>query len=166
MIHVPQEGEQFQAETPKKKPHRRFYTDRERADALAALEANGGNVWATAKNLGIPHATLNQWSGGSATRAAVAVIQRPEVAQVNQESKRDLLKALEHARWLYLDRLTDPDAVAKTSGYYAAVTTKILTEQHQLLSGGATSRAELSLASFLGSVTTEALPAGGEKTNP
>lgn len=166
MIHVPQE----QAEFPKKTPPRIRYTERERADALTALYANGGNVTGTARQLGIPRATLDLWAGGTGQRTAALPVEvreeRLAPLAVREASKRDYLKELEGARWLYLDRLKQPDAVEKTSGYYAAVTTKILTEQHQLLSGGATSRTELSLASFLGSVV-EALPAGGgEKSNP
>lgn len=37
------------------------YTDQQVAGALAALELNGGNVKATAGQLGMPHATLRLW---------------------------------------------------------------------------------------------------------
>jgi len=41
--------------------HRRRYSDRDRATALTALEANGGNVKRTARHLGIPRNTLQRW---------------------------------------------------------------------------------------------------------
>lgn len=40
------------------------WSDDEKANALAALAANGGNVAATAKQLGIPRITLTHWANG------------------------------------------------------------------------------------------------------
>lgn len=39
----------------------RQYTDQEKADALAAVAANGGNVAGTAREIGIPMRTLKNW---------------------------------------------------------------------------------------------------------
>lgn len=145
-----------------KKHARRWYSEKEKADALAAVDANGGSIWVTAKKLSIPYVTLKLWVAAGTTGNGD---QRPKLpvttTEVLTESKRDLLQALDRSRWLYLDRLSEPKAVEQTSGYYAAITFKTLNEAHQLLSGNATSRTELSLASFLES-GSYALPSGDD----
>lgn len=40
---------------------RRHYSDNERAEALAILAANGGNLSATSRTTGVPRATLQLW---------------------------------------------------------------------------------------------------------
>lgn len=42
---------------------KKSYTDAERAEALAVLQANGGNMLRTSKATGIPRTTLIAWSG-------------------------------------------------------------------------------------------------------
>ncbi len=67
------------------KPKRR-YSDQDRANALAALAANGANVERTARQLGLPAATLRAWSTGS---------RHPEAVQAAEGRKRDLADQLE-----------------------------------------------------------------------
>ena len=67
---------------------------------------------------------------------------------------------------MYLDRLMEPDAVSKTSGYYAAITLKVLNEAHQLLTGGPTARIEGNLADFLKSTGAVSKPAELPKQLP
>src|SRR5262245_50044886 len=43
----------------------RRYTDIERARALAAVAANGGDIPLTARQLGLPENTLRQWNDGT-----------------------------------------------------------------------------------------------------
>ena len=43
---------------------RRHYSDEDRAAALAALRANGGNVRRTAGQVGVPASTLAGWAAG------------------------------------------------------------------------------------------------------
>jgi len=123
---------------------RRHYSDKDRADALAVLEANGGNVSGAAKTIGVPEATLRLWAADN---------QRAAPADVREESKKDLLLLLDQGRFAYAKRLLEPQAIATTSGYYAAMTLKALNEAHQLLSGGPTARIEGNLADFLRSHT-------------
>lgn len=47
---------------PATKRPKRKYTEAFKAKALAALDANGGNVWRTAKEVGIPTTTLERWA--------------------------------------------------------------------------------------------------------
>jgi hypothetical protein len=69
---------------PRPKPRR--YSDDDRAKALAALAANGGNVNLTARELEIPEATLRSWHNGTS---------HPEASQDFAAQKSELA-----ARWL------------------------------------------------------------------
>jgi transposase-like protein len=120
---------------PKSSP--RHYTEQQKADALATYDSTL-NVNGTAKKHGLPENTFRRWLK---KRDIMVPIEKQEAA------KRDLLGELDKARWLYLDRLTEDQAVKTTSGYYAAITFKTLNEAHQLLSGGPTAR--FSLADYL-----------------
>ena len=77
----------------------RRYRDDEKAAALAALAANGGNVLRTAKLLGIPTQTITNWSKdaeiiklGELKKADLAVVLEATVRAmlgiVNDKSKR------------------------------------------------------------------------------
>jgi hypothetical protein len=61
---------------------RRKYSDQERAEALAALAANGGNVYRTSRQLGIPRKNLERWAAGEAVH--------PDVAEMAHEKKATL----------------------------------------------------------------------------
>jgi len=54
---------------------RHRYSDEERADALLALEANGGNLSRTARQMGIPRATLRLWAQGNVVPAVTDICQ-------------------------------------------------------------------------------------------
>jgi hypothetical protein len=58
---------------------RRHYSDEDRAEALAVLDANAGNLKRTARDLGIPRATLQEWAGGRVS-AAVPELRHQERA--------------------------------------------------------------------------------------
>src|SRR5438876_453768 len=57
-------GEPDAARRPRRRTKRNAYTGDDMVFALRALEANGGNVTRTARELGIPIATLHQWARG------------------------------------------------------------------------------------------------------
>jgi transposase-like protein len=65
---------------------RRRYSDDDRATALAALAANGGNLRRTARDLGIPRGTLEAWAKGTA---------HPEAAENSAPKKEALAEILE-----------------------------------------------------------------------
>ena len=73
------------------------YTDQQVAEALAALELNGGAIRPTARELGIPPATLVNWRDG--VRAAVPVNPNAEkqphdFAQVWADTETEILALL------------------------------------------------------------------------
>jgi len=71
-------------DTPRRK-HRR-YSDADQAEALAALDANGGNVVATARATGIPRTTIQAWKDGSI---------HPPPAELRQQKKLALADSLD-----------------------------------------------------------------------
>ena len=76
---------------------KRQYTDNDKAAALAALDANKGNLSKTAKQLGIPRQTIQEWAAGRNHNRSV-----PDLRQVK---KRDLAEKLEEAADALLDNI-------------------------------------------------------------
>ncbi len=64
----------------------RSYSENEKAAALAALAANAGNVSHTARQIGIPAKTIENWSRGQV---------HADVARTGEEKKIDLADKLE-----------------------------------------------------------------------
>ena len=77
---------------------RRSYSDAERAEALAALDANGGDVSKTARQLGIPRVTLLGWASGRV---------HPSVSELRQSKKEGLADRLEAVAHQLLDLFPD-----------------------------------------------------------
>lgn len=103
---------------------RRRYSDDDRAAALAALAANGGNVARTAARLGIPVKTLANWARGD---------RHPEAAQLGERKKGDMAAALEAVAWQILDAL--PHKIGKAPLNQAAVALGIAIDKARLLRG-------------------------------
>lgn len=96
---------------PEQKPVRKYnkYSDELKAQALATLEINGGNVKGTARQLGIPWETLRSWQGQYdkinrgeivATRAISA-----DVLKLKEEGIADFIDRAETVRDAALDKL-------------------------------------------------------------
>lgn len=83
------------------------HSDNRKAEALAALDANGGNVARTARQLGIPRKTLSEWAAGRGVAEDVA-----EIRQQKTEALADRLETIAHS---LLDSFKDklPDASLK-----------------------------------------------------
>jgi len=114
------------------------YTEKERAEALVTLEANGGNVLQTASQLGIGEATLHRWiaenseNGDHKSNLAVATA---ELIPETRESFISELKTLRNKVLRHLDGIVE-DLKARE----AAITLGILIDKTELLEGNATSR--------------------------
>ncbi len=76
---------------PRKKPDRppeiRSYSDADKADALLALEVSGGNVFLTAKLIGIPRCTLSEWARGKYINEDVLKLQQDKRPLLSQRLK-------------------------------------------------------------------------------
>ena len=101
---------------------RRRYSDEERAQALTALRANGGNAGKTARQLGIPPTTLCQWKRGE---------RHPEAAQLSNGKTRDMAAALEAVAWQILEAL--PEKVPAAPLAQAATAMGIAIDKARLL---------------------------------
>lgn len=84
---------------------KRRYSDDERAQALAALAANGGNVSGTARSLGVPTDTLRHWAKGK---------RHPEAAKMAEEKKAPLADLFELFVSRVLSLTTDADIQGAT----------------------------------------------------
>lgn len=63
---------------------------------MAAVHANGGNVYQTAKKIGIPEKTLEHW---------VKSVHKPQAAKDGEEKRGDMADALDRIAWKLLDAL-------------------------------------------------------------
>lgn len=70
---------------------RRQYGEREKAAALAYLDACGGNQNKTARDFGVPRATLQRWIAGQGIAGDV-----PQLRQVEKGNLADRLESLAH----------------------------------------------------------------------
>lgn len=110
------------------KPPRRRYSDEDRANALAALAANEGNVNHTANQLGIPAKTLESWAKGQ---------RHPEAAQLCEEKKPELADALEEVARKLADAM--PGKVADAGLRDTAIALGIAVDKMRLLREAPTS---------------------------
>lgn len=101
------------------------YSPEFKRDALILLEANGGKIRQTARELGISDSTLGYWIEQDNT----------ELRQIRSGAKGEVADAFERISRIYLDRAAEPDAVAKTSGYYAVIAASDAIKSAQLLRG-------------------------------
>jgi hypothetical protein len=108
-------------------PKRRRYPDDDQASILAALAANGGNVARTARQLGVPRGTLQQWGH----RWGVP----PDVAQLAHQKKAALADRLEAIAFQLLGAI--PGKAAGASLLELARALGILVDKMLLLRAGA-----------------------------
>jgi hypothetical protein len=105
---------------------KRQYSDSQKAEYLAALDLNGGNVNGTAKQLGIPSKTLENWSLGKN--------QHPDVANMGGEKKEQLVDRMDKIVHQLLDVIPDkiPEAnLTQLSTAYGIMYDKIRLERGQ-----------------------------------
>jgi transposase-like protein len=113
------------SDSPTRKRQR--YTDQQQAEALALVQANGGDTAATSAATGIPEATLRAWRDGE---------RRPPVVQLCSEKKEALAEQFEA---LAERAVQVADAkVESASARDAAVIAGIATDKALLLRGEAT----------------------------
>jgi len=106
---------------------RQRYSDRDKAAALAALDLNEGNVWRTAKELGIPRSTLQSWANERGINA--------DVPELRQQKKGDLAEKFEQIANAYADRLLEPEVIKEASPNAAIVVAGTATDKMRVLRG-------------------------------
>jgi transposase-like protein len=113
----------------------RRYSDEEKAQALAALDANGGNVAKTARQIGVPRKTLAEWAADRHTH--------DDVAEIRQRKKIDLAQQLENIARQIADAL--PDKIQAANLQQAATSMAIAIDKMQLLRGAPTSISDIAI---------------------
>ncbi len=107
---------------------RRNYSDKEKADALAVLKANGDNILRTSKDTGIPITTLWNW-----TRDRCGM--NPDISIMGNDSKEELSNIFERVARKYLAHSESDLAVSSTYGNVAVMAAATATDKMQLLRG-------------------------------
>ena len=114
------------------------YSEKDRAEALVALEVNQGNVLQTATQLGIPEATLRNW---------VAKTYEPEPSSLTEAvnervvtEREALIERLKILRNATADQFEN--TIADMKAKESAVALIDLTKLIELLEGNATQRVE------------------------
>jgi hypothetical protein len=103
---------------------RRRYSDEEKGEALAALDANAGNVKATARQLRIPRITLLGWAAGQAG---------PAVSELRHQIKGELADRLEGVAHALLDAMGSPDKIGAATLQQLAISLGIVIDKMLLL---------------------------------
>jgi hypothetical protein len=114
---------------------KRRYSDEEKAEALAALDANSGNVAKTARDLEIPRKTLAEWADERHTHTVVA--------NIRHQKKGDLAQRLEEIAWELAEAL--PGKVDLASLQHTATAMAIAIDKMQLLRGAPTSISDIAI---------------------
>ena len=121
----------------------RDYSSEFKAEVILAVSANNGNVYKTAKEAGINESLLRYWIEQETA----------EVRKIREGRKGEVAQQFEHLSRVYIDRALEPDAIAKTSGYYAVSAASEAMKTAQLLRNQPTS-----IVATVGSDLGELLP--------
>jgi len=121
----------------------RDYSPEFKAEVILAVSVNNGNVYKTAKEAGINESLLRYWIEQETA----------EVRKIREGRKGEVAQQFEHLSRVYIDRALEPDAIAKTSGYYAVSAASEAMKTAQLLRNQPTS-----IVATVGSDLGELLP--------
>lgn len=108
--------------------NRTWWTDDQRHAALAALDANGGDVPKTSREIGIPHQTLYAWKNGR---------RHAEGSHLWQDKKGNLSEACEDLAWHFAAVIPSKIDSAPLSSMMTGF--GILVDKMRLLRGESTS---------------------------
>lgn len=111
---------------------RRRYSDSDKAAALAALDANGGNVYKTARELKLPMSTLQEWASGRINHA---------IPELRERKKEEISQRLVDVVHQLIDAL--PTKITDANLQQVSTSLGIAVEKIQLLDGDPTDRTEV-----------------------
>jgi transposase-like protein len=107
----------------------RRYSDREKATALAVLDANNGDALATARQTGIPRSTIRHWVSGNVSA---------DVAGLRQEKKAELSARLDELAHALVGDLLQESKRSQASYKDLATAMGIAIDKARLLRGQST----------------------------
>ena len=108
---------------------KRNYSDARKAEVLALLDANEGNVSKTARAVGIPGRTIIEWRNGRLAEG---------VEEIREEKRAELADRLQEIAHTLVDAI--PEKVATANLQQCTLSLAIAVDKMQLLRGAATSR--------------------------
>jgi transposase-like protein len=117
---------------------KRRYSDEEKAAALATLDANGGNIAETQRQIGIPYRTLANWAAEERNGTM-----HEDVANLGNIKKIDLAQRLEEIARELADAM--PDKIERANLQQVATSMAIAIDKMQLLRGAPTSITDISI---------------------
>lgn len=106
---------------------KRQYSDKDKAAALALLDANEGNVRKTARDTGVPHKTLDGWAKGRINA---------DCADIRTDKRKELSERLEDLAHTLVDLL--PEKLPNASVRDLAGALIVAVDKMQLLKGSPT----------------------------
>lgn len=101
------------------------YSDEFKAEAIATLKANEGNVTRTAAQLGMPASTLYNWRDGIGNKGTPT--------ELGNEKKESLAGRLEEIAWTLAGHLDDPDKIQSAAISTIGTTFGIVIDKMRLL---------------------------------
>jgi transposase-like protein len=107
------------------------YSDEQRATALAALQANGGNLSRTSRDTGIPFSTIKRWRDEP----------DPRLADLGDRKKVDLSEKLEEIAYKLADAVEGK--IPEANLQHVATSLGIAIDKLRLLRGEATDISEV-----------------------
>jgi transposase-like protein len=117
---------------------KRRYSDEEKAQALAILYANNGNIAEAQRQLGIPYRTLANWAAEEREGQTHAAI-----ANIGNQKKSDLAQRLEEIARELADAM--PDKIQAATLQQVATSMAIAIDKMQLLRGAPTSISDIAI---------------------
>jgi len=105
------------------------YSDNFKAESLAALQANGGNILRTSREMDVPESTLRSWKNGSGTRALTS--------DLRDQKRTELADRLTGIALTIVSSISDGD-IEKASLVQKSTAFGILFDKTRLLSNEAT----------------------------
>ena len=104
-------------------------------ESIRAARAAGAGVRETAREVGCSTAAVRKYGE----------MPDDECARLRTEKTVDAIEQIAKARALYLEHLMKPSVIAAATARDAVVVVGTLTDKHQLMTGAATSRAEVTI---------------------
>ena len=118
----------------KSKGYQTRYSQQDKANALAMVDANGGNVSAASRQAGVPRVTLSSWFHGRGDLTEETQVMR-------EQAKATLADRLEELAHKLVSKIPDLEGNIQQ----AAIALGIAVEKMQLLRGQPTDRQEMNL---------------------
>lgn len=125
-------------------------------ERIKAVYAETGNIREAARAAGTPESTTRRYLKRVDGLAQLRAEKRIEAVAAVAKERADFSELLLDAREAYIRHLMQPEVVGSASAKDAATIVGILTDKHQLITGGVTARMETNIHGALSTDDPEA----------